>query len=61
MARLILLFQWVWIFQNHIVGLTLKSANLKKDDVKKKWQKTEKNIFLQTKEIEMILLNFLSL
>ena len=61
MARLILLFQWVWIFQNHIVGLTLKSANLKKDDVKKKLQKTEKNIFLQTKEIEMILLNFLSL
>ena len=60
MVRLILLFQWFWIFQNHIVGLTLKSANLKKEDVKKMTEKLKKK-FLQTKEIEMILLNFLSL
>ena len=60
MVRLILLFQWFWIFQNHIVRLTLKSANLKKEDVKKMTEKLKKK-FLQTKEIEMILLNFLSL
>lgn len=40
--------------------LTLKSANLKKEDVKKMTEKLKKK-FLQTKEIEMILLNFLSL
>lgn len=42
------------------MGLTLKSANLKKEDVKKMTEKLKKK-FLQTKEIEMILLNFLSL